>query len=194
MSRIILPADEFDYPVVTLDYITGIDPIDVWIKFTSYITNKEKDFIKEIDKKNVKEITKEDINNYQIINNQLSMAKLLIKYKYKDCTKKEYDKVINFMENNDLEEFISKRITEKEKIKINELIQSFDKESLNKFIESKNKKFNSLSIYNAYFLLLAKKKLYNINNKELTDKIIEEQKKNDIHLHKSLTKKYGPIK
>lgn len=194
MSRILLfNDDKLSYTVVILPYIKGIDGIDIWIKFVSYLKEDEVLFLESIKNKDIDSLSQNDFDNYYRIKSQINMSKLLKKYKNRECNKEEHDYVFNYMKNNDLESFINNRMTDEENNKSYNFIKSLSKESLDNYIDTNKNIFNELSIYDAYNLLNAEKELYNINNNEINNHILEEQRRSDRVLHKALIKEYGPM-
>ena len=160
--------------MISEEYANLDNPIDIWIKFTSYLKPDEAILLEN---KDVNSIQK---NEYLRIKKQLMISRLLLKYKNKDCSKEEYDLVTNYMNSTSLQSLIQTKLTKEE-------IEYFIKE----YIESQQKKFEELSAYESYVLLKAKEKIYNLKQRKVKEQIRIEQVRRTDNLIKGLTRDYG---
>ena len=63
MSIIILPNDdELLYSVVELPYTKGIDGIDIWIKFASYLKEEESLFLESLNGLDINSLSRNDFD------------------------------------------------------------------------------------------------------------------------------------
>ena len=178
-----IPTDSFD--VIN-------DPLKMWIKFTSYLTEEEKELINNINNMKVEDLTDDHLSKYSKIRNQLQIYAILPKYEDERCTDEEYDIVKNFFKNNSLKNFILSRFTEEERLNAySEIDKLNSKELLKKFINSKRKSFNTLSEYEILVLCLANEYYEEIKNQEFSEYLISEKFKSDSNLVKSLVRDYG---
>lgn len=192
MSKIIIPKNYLLYPVSCDSYPNISNALEIWIKFTSNFSKKEIDYINELNQFPINLIQVDKIQKYSKIREKMELSKLLVKYKNRDCTQEEHDKVVNYMHNTSLSNLVNSRVSEEEKGKASLILNDFETiEDLKKYIESKENDYTELSIYDAYVLFYAKEKLYNIKQSELNDKIKNEQKERISNLKRSLTRDYG---
>lgn len=193
MSKIIIPkAVTLLYPVSCDSYANVSNALEVWIKFTSYFSKEEIDYINELNQFPIYLIQVDKIQKYLKIRERMELSKLLIKYENRDCTQDEHDKVVDYMQNTPLSNLVNSRVSEEEKEKASLFISGFEtKDDLKKYIESKDDNYTELSIQDAYILFYAKEKLYNIKQSELNDKIKNGQIERNSSLKKSLTRDYG---
>ena len=125
------------------------------------------------------------------IKKQIEISKLLLKYKEKQCTKEEYDQVVEFMHTS-LKNFVDNRITDEEKSMAKLIVSNLTtKQDLKEYIESNEGRYDSLNILTAYTLFIVKEKLYNIDHNELNKKIIIEKRNRELNLIRSLARDYG---
>lgn len=193
MSKIIIPkAITLLYPVSCDSYANDSNALEVWIKFTSYFSKEEIDYINELNQFPIYLIQVDKIQKYLKIRERMELSKLLIKYENRDCTQDEHDKVVDYMQNTSLSNLVNSRVSEEEKEKASLFISGFEtKDDLKKYIESKDDNYTELSIQYAYILFYAKEKLYNIRQSELNDKIKNGQIERNLSLKKSLARDYG---
>ena len=95
--------------------------------------------------------------------------------------------------NSSLSKFVKSKLTEDEMKLASEYISKLEeKNQLKDYIETQQKIYESLNIYDAYILFEAKEKLYRIEQKKLTKKIEHNQKENYINLINGLVEDYAP--
>ena len=190
MSRIILPrTTTLSYCIPCDSYANTSNALEIWIKFTGYFSKEEIDYINELNQFPIYLINVDKIQKYLKIRERMELSKLLIKYKNKDCTQEEHDKVADYMHNTSLRNLVNSRVSEEEMAKAASILNNFEATGdLKKYIESKENDYAELSIYDAYILFYAKEKLYNIEQSELNEKIKNEQIERTLKLKKSLTR------
>ena len=180
--------------IVPVSYGSNIeDTLNEWIRFSSYLKPKELAFFKEVSKKQINQLTPNEIKKYNKIQNQKKLSKLFIKYKNQTCNQEEYDQVSKFMENS-LESFMEKRLTKGEIKKSYTILSEFKKlsiETLNEYIDEQMRKYKELSLFEAYILYKVKIIRYNKVNNETNDKIFDDKMEKDNNLRKKLIKDYG---
>ena len=180
--------------IVPVSYGSNIeDTLNEWIRFSSYLKPKELAFFKEVSKKQINQLTPNEIKKYNKIQNQKKLSKLFIKYKNQTCNQEEYDQVSKFMENS-LESFMEKRLTKGEIKKSYTILSEFKKlsiEILNEYIDEQMRKYKELSLFEAYILYKVKIIRYNKVNNETNDKIFNDKMEKGNNLRKKLIKDYG---
>lgn len=180
--------------IVPVSYGSNIeDTLNEWIRFSSYLKPKELAFFKEVSKKQINQLTPNEIKKYNKIQNQKKLSKLFIKYKNQTCNQEEYDQVSKFMENS-LESFMEKRLTKGEIKKSYTILSEFKKlsiETLNEYIDEQMRKYKELSLFEAYILYKVKIIRYNKVNNETNDKIFNDKMEKGNNLRKKLIKDYG---
>lgn len=77
MEKLIIRETPLLYPMISEEYANLDNPIDIWIKFTSYLKPDEAILLEN---KDVNSIQK---NEYLRIKKQLMISRLLLKYKNK---------------------------------------------------------------------------------------------------------------
>lgn len=192
MGRIVIPDNtNLSYPVSCDSYANVRNALEIWIKFTG-LSKEEIDYINELNQFPIYLIDVDKIKKYLRIRERIEISKLLIKYKNKDCTQEEHDKVLDYMHNTSLRNLVNSRLSEEEKKKVRLILNDFETiDDLKKYIESKDNDYTELNIYDAYILFYAKEKLYSIEQIELNDKIRNEQIERASNLKKSLIRDYG---
>lgn len=195
MSKLIIPN------ITTLSYLVSCDSyanisnaLEIWIKFTSYFSKEEVEYVNKFDEIPIDLIQVDELEKYLEIKKRMKLSKLLIKYKSRDCTQIEHDVVLDYMNNTSLTELVNSRLTEEEKNNAYSFLGNLEtKSDLKKYIESKNGNYTELSIYDAYILYIAKEKLYNMRQSELNKKIRNDQIERGANLKKNLIKDFGHI-
>ena len=193
MSKIIIDNDStsLGYPVISDSCANLETALDIWIKFTGYIRPEELLFLQEVKDKNFDYISQNELDKYSRIKKQLTISKLLLKYKNKECTKEEHDQVLEFMHTS-LKLFIQSRLTDDEIELASEYIYKLEtNDQLKKHIETKQKIYESLNIYESYILFEAKERLYYLEQKQLREKIRNDLKDKNTILKKNLIRDYG---
>lgn len=194
MSKLIIDNSrkELPYAVSYDSYANGDNAIDIWIKFAKYLKPEELMLLEEIKEKDLDSISQNELSKYQKIKKQIAISKLLPKYKNKECTEEEHNQVVEFM-NSSLSKFVKSKLTEDEMKLASEYISKLEeKNQLKDYIETQQKIYESLNVYDAYILFEAKEKLYRIEQKKLTKKIEHNQKENYINLINGLVEDYAP--
>ena len=193
MGKIIIPnTTTLSYPVSCDSYANVSNALEIWIKFTSYFSKEEIEYINELNQLPIYLILADKIQKYLKIREKMELSKLLIKYKNRKCTQEEHDKVVDYMQNTSLRNLVNSRVSEEEKEKVSLFLNDFETiGDLKKYIESKDNDYTELSIHDAYILFYAKEKLYNIEQSELNDKIRNEKIEKASSLKKSLIRDYG---
>ena len=191
MKRIELPKnDGMDY-VITGTH-ANID-IDIWIKFAGHFKNSELKFLDECKKKDIDDMTAEELDRYTKLSKQNKLANLFKKYKDKNCTKEEHDAVKKFMENHELDKFVSSRMTKEEKATTDKLISKLTKDELKEFIDTNKDNYGNLSVFDAYVLFMAKEELYDIQTMEHVENTMKRQAEDAQHLRMKLERDFGPM-
>ena len=186
MNEFILPKiTKLSYCVSCDSYANISNALNVWIKFTGYFSEEEIAYINELDQIPLYLIEIDKIKIYWKLRERMELYKLLLKYKNKDCTPEEHDKVVAYMHNTSLRNLVNNSVSEEEKKRasliLNDLITI---EDLRTYIKFKEKDYVELSIYDAYILFYAKEKLFNIEQIEFNEKIRNEQIKGTLKLKK----------
>lgn len=109
----IMGENKLLYPVSSLSNANIDHTLDEWIRFLSYVSPDDEIFLNKLNGKSLEQITTDEIKRYLKIKEQKIMADLFIKYKNKDCTKKEHDSVYEYMRNS-LKDFMRSKLTEDE--------------------------------------------------------------------------------
>ena len=194
MSKIkMLCKEDFSYVTITDSYANK-NTLDIYIKFMSCLEDDELKFLESLKDKDIFSLSQIDLDKYYRIRTQLNMTELLKKYKNRECTKEEHDRVIEYMENNPLKTFVRSKISINDKYKAQKFIENLSnesKESSKKYIELQESKYDELSIYDSYVLFELKEYLYNIEQNELNDRIRKESLERETKLRKSLIRDYG---
>lgn len=181
------------YPVSSLSHANIDHTLDEWIRFLSYVSHDDESFFNKLNGKSLEQITKDEMKRYLKIKEQKLMADLFIKYKNKDCIKKEHDCVCEYMRNS-LEDFMRSRLTEDELNESYKTLAIFRKKEipeLEDYIKDKMSNYNNLTLVNAYILYEVREIRYNKKTDEINNKIINKQKVQEKILRKSLVKDYG---
>ena len=192
MEKLIIKETPLLYPVRGIEYLNVNSDIDIWIKFTSYLKPDETALLEKLENKSLDSIQRSEINEYSRIKNQLMISELFLKYKNKNCSKKEYDIVTRFMDSMSLQTLIKTKLTEEEIELASKTISKLETiEQLEEYIESQQKKFEELNAYESYIFLLAKEKIYNLKQRKTKEQIRIEQERRTDNLIKGLTRDYG---
>ena len=179
------------YLVISDSCANMSNALDIWIKFTSYISPDDLLFIDEIQNKKVASYSEKELDRYYKLKKQIEMSKLLLKYKKQECNEDEYDKVVEFMKTS-LREYVRSKVTDEEMISASKFVDNlYNAGTLEEYIDIKQKKYDKLDIYEAYVLFTAKERLYDIRQKELNERILRESKEEYNHLIKKLARDYG---
>ena len=179
------------YLVISDSCANMSNALDIWIKFTSYISPDDLLFIDEIQNKKVASYSEKEFDRYYKLKKQIEMSKLLLKYKQQECNEDEYDKVVEFMKTS-LREYVRSKVTDEEMISASKFVDNlYNAGTLEEYIDIKQKKYDKLDIYEAYVLFTAKERLYDIKQKELNERILSESKEEYNHLIKKLARDYG---
>ena len=182
------------YPVSSLSHANIDHTLDEWIRFLSYVSPDDESFLNKLNVKSLEQLTTDEIKKYLKIKEQKTMADLFIKYKNKECTRKEHDSVYKYMKNS-LEDFMKSKLTESE---LNELCKTLavfrEKEilELEDYIKDKMSNYNSLTLVDAYILYEVREIRYNKKTDEINNNIRNDQIERHLNLKKNLVKSYGP--
>ena len=192
MKKLIIRETPLLYSVRCGECVYLDNPIDICIKFTSYLKPDETALLEKLGNKSLDSIQRNKINEYSRIKNQLMISELFLKYKNKDCSKEEYDLVTNYMNSTSLQSLIQTKLTEEESELASKFVSKLETiEQLKEYIESQQKKFEELSAYESYVLLKAKEKIYNLKQRKVKEQIRIEQAKRTDNLVKGLIRDYG---
>lgn len=193
MSKFVVPKTlTLLYPVLCDSYPNINNALEIWIKFTSNFSKEEIDYINELEQFPINLIQVDKVQKYLKIRERMELSKLLIKYKNRECTQEEHDKVVDYMHNTSLRNLVNSMVSEEVKEEVSLILDEFKTISdLKKYIESKDEYYTELSIYDAYVLFYAKERLYNIEQSDLNDEIKNKQIGRTISLKKSLARDYG---
>lgn len=179
------------YLVISDSYANLENTLDIWIKFTSYLKPDEVLLLEKLQNKNINSVPLDEINEYLKIKKQVAISELLLKYKKKECNKEEHDLAFNFMHTS-LTSFVRSRLTESDRELASKCISKLETNNqLKQYIELHQKKYEDLSIYEAYVLFEAKERLYYLGQRELNEKIRHEQVERAANLKKNLLRDYG---
>ena len=192
MNLIIKNYEEELYYPVKCDSEANINNVlDIWMKFSNYLTTEELLFMDGLKNKELNALSQTELDKYHRIKKQLDFSKLLLKYKNKSCTREEHNFVLQFM-NTSLKEFVKSKVTKEQQESAERIISNlFEKKELEQYIELQQEQYDALSIYESYVLFIAKEKKYNEIQKETTEKIRNEQLERAIRLKKNLIRDYG---
>jgi len=192
MNLIIKNYEEELYYPVKCDSEANINNVlDIWMKFSNYLTTEELLFMDGLKNKELNALSQTELDKYYRIKKQLDFSKLLLKYKNKSCTREEHNFVLQFM-NTSLKEFVKSKVTKEQQESAERIISNlFEKKELEQYIELQQEQYDALSIYESYVLFIAKEKKYNEIQKETTEKIRNEQLDRAIRLKKNLIRDYG---
>lgn len=195
MTKLIINNNEdiLLYPVKSDSFANISNVLDEWIRFLSYLKPEELLYLNELNSKILNELTTQEIEQYLKIKKQRAMSELFVKYRNKDCTKKEHDQVIKFMDNS-LKSFMRERLTEEEIKKSYILLGEFEqmsKSELNEYIDKQKNNYYNLNVFEAYILYEVREISYNRDNSELNDRIRSNQIERENKLRKSLIRDYG---
>ena len=183
--------EELYYPVKCDSKANINNALDIWMKFSNYLTTEELLFIDGLKNKELNALSQTELDKYHRIKKQLDFSKLLLKYKNKSCTREEHNFVSQFM-NTSLKEFVKSKVTKEQQESAERIISNlFEKKELEQYIELQQEQYDALSIYESYVLFIAKEKKYNEIQKETTEKIRNEQLERAIRLRKNLIRDYG---
>ena len=167
--------------------------LDEWIRFSSYIKPEELLFLNKLNSKPIDQLTTDEIGKYHKFKELKMMPQLFKKYKDRNCSKEEYDRVIKYMDNS-LETFMRDRLTEEEVQQSYKLLSQFRKMSileLDEYIEKQMINYNNLTLLEAYILYEVKEIKYFKMNGEVIEKIRNEQIERHNDLVRSLIRDYG---
>ena len=194
MSKIkMLCKEDFSYGTITDSYANK-NTLDIYIKFMSCLEDDELKFLESLKDKDIFSLSQIDLDKYYRIRTQLNMTELFKKYKNRECTKEEHDRVIEYMKNNPLIDFVRNKIDINYKCKAQKFIENLfneSRETIKKYIELQESKYDELSIYDSYILFELKEHLYNLEQNELNDRIRKESVEREKKLRKSLIRDYG---
>lgn len=183
--------EELYYPVKCDSEANINNALDIWMKFSNYLTTEELLFMDGLKNKELNAFSQTELDKYHRIKKQLDFSNLLLKYKNKSCTREEHNFVSQFM-NTSLKEFVKSKVTKEQQESSKRIISNlFEKKELEQYIELQQEQYDALSIYEAYVLFIAKEKKYNEIQKETTEKIRNEQLEGAIRLRKNLIRDYG---
>ena len=189
----LLCKEDFSYVTITDSYANK-NTLDIYIKFMSCLEDNEITFLESLKDKDIFSLSQIDLDKYYRIRTQLNMTELFKKYKNRECTKEEHDRVFEYMKNNPLKKFVRNKISDNDKYKVQKFIENLSNESgqsLKEYIELQESKYDELSIYDSYVLFELKEYLYNIEQNELNDRIRKESLECEEKLRKSLIRDYG---
>ena len=146
--------------------VSDENTMNAWIKFTSHLKEDEKFFIEFLNIKDSRTITYEERKRFKELQEHIQMVDLLNKYKNRECSLDEYNKVVKFM-GIGLDNLIVSRMTDEEMIASSRFVSSLETENdLIDFISTENDCYNDLSVFDAYKLYLATLKLKSIKSKD----------------------------
>lgn len=183
--------EELYYPVKCDSEANINNALNIWMKFSNYLTTEELLFMDGLKNKELNAFSQTELDKYHRIKKQLDFSKLLLKYKNKSCTREEHNFVSQFM-NTSLKEFVKSKVTKEQQESAERIISNlFEKKELEQYIELQQEQYDALSIYESYVLFIAKEKKYNEIQKETTEKIRNEQLERAIRLRKNLIRDYG---
>lgn len=182
------------YPVSSISHANIDHTLDEWIRFLSYVSPDDESFLNKLNVKSLEQLTTDEIKKYLKIKEQKTMADLFIKYKNKECTRKEHDSVYKYMKNS-LEDFMKSKLTENELNESCKTLAVFRKKEileLEDYIKDKMSNYNNLTLVDAYILYEVREIRYNKKTDEINNKIRNDQIERQINLKKNLVKSYGP--
>jgi len=168
------------------------NPEEVWLKFSGYLKEDEKELLSKIQNDDITNISFDKLEKYSQIKRQMEVHKLLPKYFEQKCSEEEHNIVYDFVTSS-LKKFIESRLTDEEITGAYTLVSSMSKDDLKKFIDYLNGKFMELSVYMAYVLLIANKRYYEIDNIEQMEARRIESAQSASRLRRQLAKDYGII-
>lgn len=192
MGKLIIKNNtNLNYVIKSDSFANANNAIDIWIKFTKSLNQEEIQFLNEVKSKPIDTLSSDEIDMYNKIKEQLEVSNLLLKYKNKDCTKKEHDLVSKFMDKS-LSRYVKSKVSKEEQEEADLFIEELlNEDKIQDYIDIKEEEYDELNVYDAYVLFMAKEKMYEKNSKELNDKILNDQKERAFNLRKSLKRDYG---
>lgn len=193
MSKIIIPKSvTLSYPVICDSYPNISNALEIWIKFTSIFSEEEINYINELNQTPLSLMQTDKIQEYLKIRERMELSKLLIKYKNRECTQEEHDRVVIFMRSTSLKSLVNSMISEEVKNEVSLILDELRTvDDLKRYIASKDGCYTELSIRDAYTLFSAKERLYNLEQSDLNNQIKNKQTANAINLKRSMIKDYG---
>lgn len=192
MAKIIISSnDKLTYPVVCDSHANINNCLEIWIKFINHFKVEEIELMHKLEGKDISKFTLDEMEEYYRVRKQKEIASLFVKYKNRTCTKEEHDEVLDYM-NMSLSTFIANRLTNEELNEVSKRIAMLsDNNSLEEYISTYDKKYDSLNVVEAYTLFRAKEKVYNQKQAELNEQIRIETSLRNQHLLKSLARDFG---
>lgn len=195
MSKLVINNNDnmLMYPVKSESSANISTVLDEWIRFSSYINPEEVLLLNELNNKTIEQLSTEEIEIYLKIKEQIEISELFIKYKNRNCSKEEHDRVVKYMDIS-LRYFMQEKLTKEEIEQSYEMLSEFRKKTKSELIEYIDRQmvnYDNLTILEAYILYEVKEIKYNKDNIELNDIIRNEQIERKNNLRKSLLKDYG---
>lgn len=192
MEKLVINENRSLFYEVISDSFANLDnALDIWIKFTKYLRPDEIDFLEKLKDKKLDSISQDEMDEYSGIKKQLTISKLLLKYKDKKCSREEHDQVVEFMHTS-LKSFVKSRLTDEEIELATKYISKLEREEkLKDYIETKQEKYESLNVYDAYILFMSKERLYSLESKKTSEKIRSNQVERTSNLRKNLIRDWG---
>lgn len=164
-----------------------------WIKWLSYVPDKHLKRIKDLEEKDVSNLSLEEINEIREYKYEMRMVDLFKKYDTMEISKSEYMEVYNFMVNKSIDKLMLSKLSSEELKKARDKIKYYGQVSsdiLSKKIEEEQKTdvYNNLSMVDAYVLHVISKINFVRNMKKLEGELGALIEKNN-----TLVKKRGKI-
>lgn len=195
MSKLMInnSVDVLLYPVKS-DSLANVDnTLNEWIRFSSYIKPEELLFLNKLNNKAIEQLTTDEIEKYYKLKKLKGMSGLFIKYKNRNCSKEEHDRVVEYMDNS-LKCFMRERLTEEEFEQSYKLLSQFSRMSLvelDEYIDKQMINYENLTLLEAYILYQVKEIKYCKQNREQDEKFRNDQIEITNALKRSLIRDYG---
>lgn len=140
-----------------------------YAKWLNYIPDNERKEIEEISKKDVTELSSNELSNLKKFKKQQEMAKIFARYITDDCRNEDILPVYDFMQKTSLENIMKSKLSKEELDKAEKLIGEYSKldyTDLDIWVKEKREQYQTLSMIEAYALnKLESISTYNHNNK-----------------------------
>ena len=180
-----------NYSLICDTYANSKNVLNIWIKFVNHITDEEVETLKNYINKGIENLTPNELEEFLKIKKQIEVSKLFIKYSNKNCTKEEHDLVYDFMKQS-LTKFVASRVSkEQQKISSNYVEKLLKENTIEEYINEREKVYTDLDINEAYTLFIAKEALYNKTTTEDMEKSQLESKLREQNLRRKLIRDYG---
>lgn len=166
----------------------GMEPYLECKKWLNYIPDFQKKRMDYLNNKKVSELSLDEIEEIRNYKYEEMMSNLFKIYKTKKISKENYIKVFDYMESDEIEKVMLRKLTKEELIfckdKINTLIKK-DNNELRKIIKEQQKDYKNLSMIDSYILNVISQIDFKRDMIKLDETIKLKTKQNEIMLKRS---------